>query len=132
MDTSARQSREPDVVKEDTDWKEILRNFVPKTLYDDLRSKYDEILLKIGRMQEQMLFLLEDQLGEEKEEGGEETPDLREKILDHIRQTIDIEAQKDVPRNRSATVRKLLEELKEKCDETDRLRQTIERLKARE
>ena len=129
-----RHGREPDVIKEGADVKDLLRDFVPKSLYEELRSRMDELLIKVGRMQEQMLFLLDYHLGEEKESGeggGEETPDFRGEILDHIRKNVNFEGQQETPKNRSATVAKILEELREKHQEVDRLRNMVERMKNR-
>jgi len=126
-----RYGRELDVIKEGADVKELLRDFVPKDLYEELRSRMDELLIKVGRMQEQMLFLLDYHLGEDKE-SGEEPQDFRGEILDHIRENVNFEAQGGNPKNRSATVAKLLGDLREKYAEIDRLRKVVERMKDKE
>jgi len=42
-----------------SDLEEILQKFVPKKLYDELRRDYDRLLVRLGRMEEQLLMLSE-------------------------------------------------------------------------
>jgi hypothetical protein len=42
-----------------SDLEEILQRFVPKKLYDELRRDYDRLLVRLGRMEEQLLMLSE-------------------------------------------------------------------------
>jgi len=42
-----------------SDLEDILQSFVPKRLYDELRRDYDRILVRLGRMEEQLLMLSE-------------------------------------------------------------------------
>lgn len=42
-----------------SDLEEILQRFVPKRLYDELRRDYDRLLIRLGRMEEQLLMLSE-------------------------------------------------------------------------
>lgn len=42
-----------------SDLEEILQKFVPKRLYDELRRDYDRLLVRLGRMEEQLLMLSE-------------------------------------------------------------------------
>jgi len=42
-----------------SDLEDILQQFVPKRLYDELRRDYDRLLVRLGRMEEQLLMLSE-------------------------------------------------------------------------
>jgi hypothetical protein len=106
----------------------ILKDCVPKELYDELRNRYDELLLKMGRIQEQMLFLLDYRLGEEKE--SHEEHHLKEEIIDHIRNTLDFQSYKEKQGDPDRTSGKLLVELRKKYDEIERLKRYIENIKA--
>ncbi|MEE8536463.1 MAG: hypothetical protein V3U98_05265 [Acidobacteriota bacterium] len=39
------------------DLEDILQKFVPKQLYDELRHDHDRLLIRLGRMEEQLLML---------------------------------------------------------------------------
>ena len=39
------------------DLEDILQKFVPKRLYDELRRDHDRLLIRLGRMEEQLLML---------------------------------------------------------------------------
>ncbi len=49
------------------DLEEILRKFVPKQLYDELRRDHDRLLMQFGRMEEQLLMLSEYRLEPEEQ-----------------------------------------------------------------
>jgi len=51
-----------------SDLEEILQKFVPKKLYDELRRDYDRLLVRLGRMEEQLLMLSEYRLEPEESE----------------------------------------------------------------
>jgi hypothetical protein len=51
------------------DLDDILEKFVPKRLFDELRRDYDRLLIRVGRMEEQLLMLSD--YGLEKEEDTE-------------------------------------------------------------
>ncbi len=110
---------------------EIFSEFVPKKIYEDLRNKLDEILIKIGRMQERMLFLLEYRLGIEKEE-GEESGGSNHEILDYIRKISEEETHGEARTPQSETLETLVTDLRKKSQEVSRLKEQLRELKEEE
>lgn len=117
----------PNMSDDNSSLLDILKDFVPRDIYEELRTRHDELLVKMGRIQEQMLYLLDYRLAEEKE--NHEEHHLKDEIIDHIRNTLDFKTFREKRVETSRASAQLLEELRAKYEEIEKLKRHIEDLK---